>query len=373
MNRSRPRKKGAEHASPDASPRGKRAKRKQKRAKAAASPASKRQHTSKQLRKMAQKTRKAAVGSYGAISDTTRSVISVVAKPEQLQDPRVEAWTRRTELPLAMAALVFLGVYAAPIINPDLPLSVIEWCNWIGNTVWLIFAIDYVIKLIIARHKWVFIRYNLFDLMIVVIPFFQPLRLLRLVFLLRLLNRQAGESLRGRIASYVTGAGAMVVFVGALAVLDVERNLPNSQITNFGDALWWSIVTITTVGYGDIVPIGTTGRIVATGLMIFGITILGTVTATLASWLVERVSEASDEEHSSPEMAAIAMVNQKLDQVLVAQAASLDAAAGDDGDGSASEDAQKAEMSATIADLATQVAALRTEVASLRSQLPTEN
>jgi hypothetical protein len=81
----------------------------------------------------------------------------------------------------------------------------------------------------------------------------------------------------------------------ALAVLDAERGKPGANITTFGDAIWWAMTTITTVGYGDRYRTTAIGRLAAAGLMIGGIALLGVVTATLASWLIEQVAETEDE------------------------------------------------------------------------------
>ena len=64
-----------------------------------------------------------------------------------------------------------------------------------------------------------------------------------------------------------------------------------ATITSFGKALWWSITTVTTVGYGDLYPVTITGRVIAVLLMLGGISLVGVVTASLASWIVQRVSE----------------------------------------------------------------------------------
>lgn len=76
--------------------------------------------------------------------------------------------------------------------------------------------------------------------------------------------------------------------------MDAERGQVGATISSFGDAWWWAITTMTTVGYGDRYPVTTTGRFVAVGLMIGGIALLGTVTASLASWLSDRVREDTD-------------------------------------------------------------------------------
>jgi voltage-gated potassium channel len=128
----------------------------------------------------------------------------------------------------------------------------------------------------------------------VALPFFRPLRLLRLVTLLSVLHRTLGDTLRGRVVTYVVGSATMLVFVGALAVLDVEQSAPEAKILTFGDALWWAITTITTVGYGDMYPVTPLGRMVAAALMMSGIAVLGVVTASIASWLVQRVEDTAE-------------------------------------------------------------------------------
>lgn len=89
------------------------------------------------------------------------------------------------------------------------------------------------------------------------------------------------------------GATALTIVISGLAVLDAERG-HGGNIQNVGDAIWWAFVTITTVGYGDFYPVTAAGRVAAVGLMIGGITLIGVVTATLASWIVERVSLESE-------------------------------------------------------------------------------
>lgn len=97
----------------------------------------------------------------------------------------------------------------------------------------------------------------------------------------------------------MAGGAILLVVSGGLALTDAERGQPGSTIDSVGDGLWWAVVTVTTVGYGDTYPVTTVGRIIAVGLMIGGIAVLGLVTATLASWLVERVTESNDAERAA--------------------------------------------------------------------------
>lgn len=212
-----------------------------------------------------------------------------------LTDRRRERWEQSTDWILTTAALLFLAAYAWPILEPDLPPPWPAVCAWVAGVTWLWFAIDYAVRLWLSEHRRAFVRSNLFDLAVIVLPLLRPLRLLRLVTLLNALNRHAGRSLRGRVAVFVVGATTLLMFVAALAVLDAERDHPEANIDGFGEALWWAFATVTTVGYGDRYPVTTEGRVVAAGLMLTGIALLGVVTATFASWLVERVQQVGEE------------------------------------------------------------------------------
>jgi voltage-gated potassium channel len=139
------------------------------------------------------------------------------------------------------------------------------------------------------RRRWFF--RHLFDLAIVALPLLRPLRLLRLVVLLGALQKAVGDAIRGRIVVYTVSGVVLLIYVASLAILDKERDQPGATINSFGKALWWSITTVTTVGYGDLYPVTVTGRVIAVLLMLGGISLVGVLTASLASWIVQRVAE----------------------------------------------------------------------------------
>jgi voltage-gated potassium channel len=214
----------------------------------------------------------------------------------QQREQRLEAWKARTEWPLALAAAAFLVAYAWPILDPTLSPALRAACRATTWVAWGLFALDYAGRLAVAEDRFRFFKHHLFDLAVIVLPLLRPLRLLRLVVLLKVLNRTAVSGLRGRIVVYVVGATGLIVAVSGLAVLDAERRGGvDPNITSYADALWWAFVTVTTVGYGDLYPTSPTGRFVAVGLMIAGIALVGVVTATFASWLVEKVKSEGQE------------------------------------------------------------------------------
>ena len=207
-----------------------------------------------------------------------------------MSELRRARWEARAEWPLVIAALVFLGAYAWPILDTDLDHNWVTACRWVGVGVWLLFAIDFTVRFTLAERKPAFLRGAWLDVITLALPMFRPLRALRAIIALSMLARHGQQFARGKAVAAVVGAVGVISFVGALAMLDAERNAPGANITTFGNALWWAAVTVPTVGYGDRYPVTNEGRAIAIGLMITGIALLGVVTAAMASWFVEKVS-----------------------------------------------------------------------------------
>jgi len=193
------------------------------------------------------------------------------------------------EIPLMIVSIAFLAGYSMQVLSQDPGVSAVA--RMVVRVTWFAFAIDYVVTLVLVPNRLGWFVRHLHLLAVVLLPALRPLRLLRLVTLVTVLQRVAGNALRGRVVTYVIGASALLVYLAALAMYDTEHLVAGAHIESLGDALWWAIETITTVGYGDMYPVTVQGRLIAVALMICGIALLGVVTATLASWLVEMVSE----------------------------------------------------------------------------------
>jgi voltage-gated potassium channel len=216
--------------------------------------------------------------------------VSASPGPELGDMTRVARWERRTEVPLILLAVAFLVAYAWPVLDPRMGAGLRESLVVVSWTVWVAFAIDLAIRLVLADDRKRYANKHWYDVALVLLPVLRPLRLLRLLALVRILDRSASHSLAGRVLVYVGGASSLAVVLGALAVLDAERGAPGATITSFGDALWWACATVMTVGYGDVYPVTGQGRAVAVVLMVVGIGTVGAVTASFASWMVARVA-----------------------------------------------------------------------------------
>ena len=224
---------------------------------------------------------------------------------------------------MMVAALTFLVAYAVPILRPELSSGGQFACQMIVVGTWALFAVDYVVRLVLAENRGRYFIRHLFDLATLALPLLRPLRLLRLATLLRVLNRKASTGLRGMVAIYVVGGSALLAFCGALAVLEAERANPDRNIVSFGDAIWWAITTMTTVGYGDRYPTTGIGRLAAAALMVGGIALLGVVTATFASWLIEQV-DITEQEETDDLRSEIAALHTKMDTLLARDGRQVD-------------------------------------------------
>jgi len=205
-------------------------------------------------------------------------------EPEVLT-PAGRRWVERTQGPLDLLAVIFLIDVILIWSFPDGPPAFVSTLNVIAWIVWACFVVDYVARLLLSVGKARFVRTHKLDLLMVLLPM---LRLLRIFLLLRRsLASVSTEKIAGSIVSLVVAA----VFVSAFFMWRVEYNAAGATITTFRYALWWAIVTTTTVGYGDYTPVTLAGRVIATGVMIVGVGLIGTVSATVAAWFVRRHSE----------------------------------------------------------------------------------
>lgn len=246
-----------------------------------------------------------------------------------LPQSRLQRYEKRTELPLAAVALIFLGLYSVRVLA-GLPGGLARLIDTALIGVYCVFVADYLARLTLAdpRGRW-FIK-HLWELPIILLPFLRPLRLLSLAVVVKTLEHAVGHTIRGRVVMYTVFGATAIVYAASLAILEAERGQPGSHINSFGDALWWAMVTVTTVGYGDLIPVTATGRLVAVALMIGGITLLGVVTATLASWIVQRVSE----EDTANQAATAAQIDglreqvSRLEDVVARQRESVDSSEG---------------------------------------------
>jgi voltage-gated potassium channel len=226
-------------------------------------------------------------------------------------EDRLRKWEDLTAYPLTALSLLFIGVYAWPILDPAMDEFWRLVCEVSDLVIWGVFCVEYAVRLFLARRRRRFVRTHWFDLAVLILPMLRPLRALRLLNALRVLNRHAVAWTRGRLAVYVVATTVLIVLISSLAVLEAERGHPDTTIQSYPSALWWAVCTITTVGYGDLYPATTEGRLVAVALMIGGLGLIGFTTGSLASWIVDRLSH-DERQTSGATRADVALVLREI-------------------------------------------------------------
>ena len=201
--------------------------------------------------------------------------------------------TKIWSLTLTFLAVLFLLVFSVPAFVLDLSneaQSLIELIQWIC---WFAFALDLVIGLLTSRSKKEYLLKHPLELISVLLPFLRPLRLMRVISFGGLALQKIAMGKQFAITIKVALTAIFVSYIAAVQITISERDVEGSNIKTFSDGLWWAVTTVTTVGYGDRFPTTTEGRILAVMLMLVGISLVGVITASVASWFVRLSQEES--------------------------------------------------------------------------------
>lgn len=233
------------------------------------------------------------------------------------------------EIFMGLLALVIVAILLIESTRP-LTKEQADLLARIDLVILVIFAADYFYRLVRAKNKWVFFKGNIFDL-IAIVPFDKAFRVARLARLVRLarttrfarftrvirlfaFTRRFGstfiEVLKTNGLIYMLLITIAIVVFGAFGILFFE-----SDMDSYSDALWWSLVTTTTVGYGDISPESTGGRILAGFLMIVRIAFIAMVTASIASYFVDKLSHSRNEERKTYTDEQLNFIKEQLDNI----------------------------------------------------------
>ena len=188
---------------------------------------------------------------------------------------------------LTFLAIAFLIAFSYPAFVDPVPsstqtlLNIVQWVSWIA------FAVDLIYGLTNAKSKKQYLKKHPLEVAAVLLPFLRPLRLMRVISFGGLAIQKVAIGRQFAITIKVFLASIFVAYISAVQITITERAVDGSNIKNFGDGLWWSITTVTTVGYGDRYPTTTEGRFLAVVLMIMGISLMGVITASVAAWFVK--------------------------------------------------------------------------------------
>ena len=214
-----------------------------------------------------------------------------------VRSDREIAYENKTTIPMIVASFLFLIAMSILILD-DLNYFQGVDAILIGVlfVVWIAFWIDFWIRFKLSLNRRSFFRHNIIDLISLIIPFARPFLLLVYLGRLKFFSGREGKNIRARVVVYLASFAVLYSYVIAMFVYAAERDAPGATINSFGNSVWWAIVTLTTVGYGDVAPITITGRVYATLLMLGSILIVGSITGLVVNWFGEMVTTAHNHE-----------------------------------------------------------------------------
>jgi voltage-gated potassium channel len=231
-------------------------------------------------------------------------------EPPAYLTPGLARWRSWTDLPLLLLATGSLPLLLLELKRNDLPAHDLVFIDAVNLVVLAAFTVDLVAELRLVDDRRAYLRGEYLGVVVVVSQFvalapllagFGALRGLRAVRLVRFLAiivrtvaiggtaaREGRRQLRRRAGSFALGVAGMTWLTAAAAFTIAEDVGENGRHESFFDALWWALATITTVGYGDVFPVTTAGRLVGAFTMLIGISTFAVVTAKVAEFLVRR-------------------------------------------------------------------------------------
>jgi Ion channel. len=210
---------------------------------------------------------------------------------------------------ISIVLIVLDYAHEINIISP--PYSIID------NSILIIFAIDYFVRLFYAKDKKRFFKENIFDLLSIIpvnnlFYVFRMARIGRAFRLLKLLRIFRLVGLTGRLHKFLKTNGLVYYLYISLTVILIASSLYCiSEKVSFGTALWWSITTATTVGYGDVSPTTGLGKAAAVLLMFLGIGFIGMLTSSLTNFF-----DTSTDNNLESELTKLKQQNQELEDHL---------------------------------------------------------
>lgn len=234
---------------------------------------------------------------------------------------------RALEGPMSILGFIWLV-----LIVLDLTRGLSPFLTGLSYVIWGLFVLQFAVEFIIAPKKLAYVRRNWLTAIALVLPALRVLSIFRVLRLLRVLRgarllrvvssanrgmRALGRVMGRRGFGYVTALTLVVTFAGAAGMYAFERDVPGGALADFGSALWWTAMTLTTMG-SDYFPHTTEGRLLCLLLAAYGFAIFGYITATIASLFVAQDADSSKGELAGSRQLKrlereLATVNRKLD------------------------------------------------------------
>ncbi len=195
-----------------------------------------------------------------------------------------KTWESKSNIPMAVLGVIYLAAYSIQVVYSSNTELVVQ-LEIASQIIWAIFVVDVLFRLFGSESIPKFLKSSWLEILALAIPFMRILRVFRVILALRGIKGFV-KNRASAMGTYILMLVPLTWFSGGIAVLDAESTNPEGSITNLREALWWSLATITTVGYGDKYPTTLEGQLVAAVLMLTGIALFSAGAGIFASWIM---------------------------------------------------------------------------------------
>ena len=211
----------------------------------------------------------------------------------------VEQLERLLDAPATFLAIVFVLALAAELVLSARDEPVPAVISWAQTAIWILFGVQFGLGIIVSPDRVRYLRRHWITAVSLLLPFFRILRVLRAARVLRAFGgvraltafnraaRSLGRLLRWSRAGYPIALAGTMAVLGSSTLFLFESESPRSRIDTFGEALWWTLSTLTTIGAAS-EPVTAGGRIVGLLVMVSGLVLLGYVAGVVGALLFER-------------------------------------------------------------------------------------
>jgi voltage-gated potassium channel len=223
----------------------------------------------------------------------------------------LQQWEDWSEVPMLVLSFAWLGLFIIELVWGLTPIL-----EAIGTTIWIAFILDFSLKFILAPRKFSYLKHHWLIALSLLIPAVRIFRIMRAIQPLQSIHgvrgfqllritigtnrgmRLFGASFQRRGFGYVVGLTVIITLIGSAGMYAFEREVSNGIITDYGTALWWTAMVMTTIG-SDYFPKTAEGRVLCFFLALYAVVVFGYLTATLATFFIDRDAESDDAELAS--------------------------------------------------------------------------
>lgn len=243
---------------------------------------------------------------------------------------KLEKFFDKVEIPYMILGFVYLGIFTTQVVVQP-PQDIYNGLELASDFIYWAFAVDVLLRAIYLGRQlftiagfFTFVKQNWLGLGSLLLPAFRSLRVLRVMLVLRGLSPFMTN--RASKVGLVVGVTLpLLLFTSAVSILEAERGVEGANIHTFGDALWWALASVTTVGYGDRFPVTEDGRFIATLLMLVGIGLFSSLTALLAAWVLGENQKKEEAKLEAAVQQELAKTEKKIEKVVRSSAKSTSA------------------------------------------------